>query len=141
MTRAPLDRLEIGHELTPRVHVTTPTQLVRYAGAAQDFSSIHFDANYAQERGFPTVIVHGFLKAAFLAELAVEWAGPGSWFRRFGAKYQGIDIVGAPIVCRGRVQEVWRPERRIALDLWTVNEEGKTTTTATGMVQLGEGLM
>src|SRR5437868_2449449 len=86
----------VGDALPTRVHTTTTAQLVRYAGAARDFSGIHYDSAYARERGFPDVIVHGFLKAGFLAELAREWGGEGSWFRTFGARYQGIDVVGAP---------------------------------------------
>jgi hypothetical protein len=82
--------------------------------------------------------VHGFLKASFLAELGLEWAGKGSWFRKFGAKYKGIDIVGAPIICNGRVDQVWLDEGRAALELWTTSANGKTTTTATGIVQLAQ---
>src|SRR5689334_4679410 len=89
-----------GDELPTAVHFPTTAQLVRYAGAAQDFSGIHYDERYARERGFPSVIVHGFLKAAFLAELAVQWGGPGSWFRRFAVRYRGTDLVGRAIVCR-----------------------------------------
>lgn len=136
--RLSLSELRAGDRLMQRVHVPTPTQLVRYAGAAQDFSPIHFDAEYARERGFPTVIVHGFLKASFLAELAVEWGGKGSWLRRFGAKYRGIDVVGAPIVCDGQVESIELEARRVTLALWTTSAEGKTTTTATGVLQLGE---
>ncbi len=130
--------LEEGHELTPAVQFTTTAQLVRYAGAANDYSGIHYDLGYAHERGFPDVIVHGFLKASFLAELACDWAGPGSWLRRFATRYQGIDVVGAPIVCRGRVTGIRIDERQVSLELWTENAQGARTTTATGQLQLGE---
>jgi acyl dehydratase len=130
--------IEVGQELTPVVHFTSTAQLVRYAGAANDYSGIHYDLEYARERGFPHVIVHGFLKASFLAELACEWAGAGSWLRRFSARYHGIDVVGAPIVCRGRVTAVWPEERALSLELWTENAEGVRTTAATGHLQLGD---
>jgi hypothetical protein len=87
---------EVGYELPARVRVTTTAQLVRYSGAAQDFSAIHHDAEYARRRGFDGVIVHGFLKAAFLAELGQDWAGPEAWYRTFGARYQGTDLVVEP---------------------------------------------
>jgi acyl dehydratase len=129
---------EVGRELPARVRVTTAAQLVRYSGAAQDFSAIHHDAEYARRRGFDGVIVHGFLKAAFLAELGQDWAGPEAWYRTFGARYQGTDLVGAPIVCRGRVSSLDVERSQIALDLWTENVDGRTTTTATGIIQIGE---
>jgi len=127
-----------GDVLPPVVHVTTRAQLVRYAGAARDFSASHYDDRYARERGFPSVIVHGFLKAGLLADLALDWAGSGSWFRTFGARYRGIDLVGHPLVCRGVVLAVPTPDR-VEVELWTESDQGERTTTATGTIQLGGG--
>jgi acyl dehydratase len=128
----------IGFELPARVHTTTAAQLVRYAGAARDFSGIHYDVDYARRRGFDGVIVHGFLKAAFLAELGKDWAGGDAWYRRFGARYTGTDLVGTPITCRGRVTGVDMETAQIALELWTENVDGRRTTTANGIIQIGE---
>ncbi len=128
--------VSIGAELPAKVHTTTAAQLVRYAAAAQDFSGIHYDVEYARRRGFPGVIVHGLLKAAFLAELGQAWAGEEAWFRSFKARYTGTDLVGAPIVCRGRVTSVDDELGQVGLELWTEDVEGRTTTTATGVIQL-----
>ena len=86
---------------------------------------IHFDVDYARRRGFDGVIVHGLLKAAFLAELGQDWAGEGAWYRSFGARYTGTDLVGAPIVCRGRVASLDPTGGQIGLELWTENVEGQ----------------
>ncbi len=128
----------VGFELPPRVHTTTAAQLVRYAGAAQDFSGIHYDVDYARRRGFDGVIVHGLLKAAFLAELGQDWAGDGAWYRSFGARYSGTDLVGAPITCRGRVSSIDAAAGHVGLELWTENAAGRTTTTATGIIEIGD---
>lgn len=137
MIPAHLSDVAVGFELPARVQTTTAAQLVRYAGAARDFSGIHYDVDYARRRGFDGVIVHGFLKAAFLAELGREWAGTDSWYRSFGARYSGTDLVGRPITCRGRVTDIDGDAGRISLDLWTQNVDGRTTTTATGVIQIG----
>lgn len=131
-----MDRIKVGTELPAQVHFTTNKQLVQYAGAANDYSGIHYDRGYAQERGFPDVIVHGFLKAAFLAELAAVWAGPGSRMLSFSTRYQGVDVVGEPITCRGRVVGIDRDAHQISLELWTENASGARTTTATGVLHL-----
>lgn len=133
-----LEDIEVGQRLPVRVHTPTRAQLVRYAGAARDFSPVHFDESYARTRGFPDVIVHGFLKAGFLAELARAWAGETSWFRSFEATYRGFDIAGAPIICRGTVTDVDVPLLRLHLELWTENTSGTRTTTAAGVLQVGE---
>ena len=44
--------------------------LVRYAAASGDFNPIHFDHATGVEAGFPGVIVHGLLMAAWLAGMA-----------------------------------------------------------------------
>lgn len=128
----------IGAELPVRVHTTTAAQLVRYAGAAHDFSAIHYDVDQARARGFGGVIVHGFLKAGFLAELARDWAGHGAWYRSFSARYAGVDLVGAPIVCRGRVSALDTDLSQVGVELWTIDVDGHRTTTAIGTIQMGE---
>lgn len=136
--RAPdLAIIAVGDILPAKVHTPTTAQLVRYAGAARDYSGIHYDTGYARQRGFPDVIVHGFLKAGFLAELGRDWGGHDSWYRRFSARYQGIDVVGSPIVCRGEIVSVDVALAQVELKLWTENAAGKTTTTATGVLEIG----
>lgn len=125
----------VGTRLPARVHVPTRGQLVRYAGAAHDFSAIHYDEEYARWRGFDNVIVHGFLKAGFLAELALDWAGGGSWFSSFGATYRGVDLVGTPLVCRGVVTALPGPGQ-VEVELWTESDGGRRTTTARGTIEL-----
>lgn len=136
---APTSDIRQGTELPTEVRFTTTKQLVQYAGGANDYSGIHYDSAYARERGFADVIVHGFLKAAFLADLACRWGGEGSWFLTYSARYQGVDVVGSPITCSGRVVEVHPDEARVSLELWTENAEGRRTTTATGTLQLTKG--
>lgn len=135
MTADPATAPSIGALLPVRVHVPTRAQLVRYAGAAHDFSAIHYDDAYARWRGFSNVIVHGFLKAGFLAELALDWAGPESWFSSFAATYRGVDLVGTPIVCRGIVKDLPGPGQ-VGVELWTEGEQGQRTTTAEGTIEL-----
>ena len=128
--------IAVGTELPSAVRFTTNKQLVKYAGAANDYSGIHYDRDYAEERGFPNVIVHGLLKAAMLSDLACRWGGTGSWLIDYSARYSGVDLVGAPITCRGRVVDIDAEQRRVNLELWTENVDGVRTTTATGLLQL-----
>lgn len=124
-----------GTELPSAVHVTSTAQLVKYAGGAYDYSGIHYDQDYARSRGFSGVIVHGFLKAGLLARLASEWAGDDAWVASFTARYVGVDVVGAPIVCRGRVDEVSADAASLTLELWTENADGAVTTRARAVLR------
>ncbi|WP_410650104.1 MaoC family dehydratase [Amycolatopsis sp. cmx-4-54] len=76
-----------GEELTPLTIDVTRDQLVRYAGASQDFNPIHWNEAFAKEVGLPDVIAHGMLTMALGARLVTDWLGdPGrlvDYFARF----------------------------------------------------------
>ena len=48
----------------------TTQDLVKFAGATGDFYQIHYDREFAEKTGLPDVILHGFLKKAYLARQA-----------------------------------------------------------------------
>ncbi|MEX2376258.1 MAG: MaoC/PaaZ C-terminal domain-containing protein [Dehalococcoidia bacterium] len=134
-----VDEVEVGDELPSLVKVPSTQQLVRYAGAANDYSSIHFDDRHARRRGFDGVIVHGALKAAFLGQMLTEWCADAGWVKRFDVRYHSIDVPNRPLVCRGRVESIepaGEPQR-IELLIWVENPEGKKSTTGTATIVLG----
>ena len=121
---------EGGEELPPLVRTPTIETLVRYAAAADDFAPLHFDHNYALSRGYDGVIVHGFLKAGYMASMVEAWAGPGAFVKRFRAEYRGADYPGRPITCRGRVTRRHEEDGRPAadVDLRTERADGSVST-------------
>lgn len=46
----------------------TRTRMARYAAAVQDFNPMHFDDEFAQSAGLPTVIVQGPFTVALLLD-------------------------------------------------------------------------
>ncbi len=58
------------------------TDLVRYAGASQDFNPIHWDHGAAVAAGLSGVVVHGLMQSAWLCQ-AVERHGAGIGSARF----------------------------------------------------------
>jgi acyl dehydratase len=46
------------------------SDLVRYAGATEDWNPVHWDHESAVAAGFPTIVVHGLLQAAWLLSAA-----------------------------------------------------------------------
>lgn len=56
--------------------------LVRYAGASQDFNPIHWDHGSAVAAGLPGVVVHGLMQSAWLCQ-AVERHGAAVGSARF----------------------------------------------------------
>jgi acyl dehydratase len=123
-----------GQALPELVKHPTTRQLVQYAGAQGDFYEIHYDQDYARSVRLPGVILHGLLKAGFLAQLVTDWVGDGGTLKSFEVSYRGVDMPGHPYTCRGKVTRVEGKE--IELEVWGEDEDGKRTTVGTATVEL-----
>ena len=126
--------ISVGQELPELVKHPTTRQLVQYAGAQGDFYEIHYDQPYAQSVGLPGVILHGLLKAGFLAQAVTDWMGDQGTLKAFEVSYRGIDQPGHPYRCRGRVTRV--DGNDVEVEVWGEDESGKRTTVGTARVQL-----
>jgi acyl dehydratase len=132
------EQVEVGMSLPRISKEPTTQQLVKYAGASGDFYQIHYDKDFAQASGLPGVIIHGLLKAGWLAELVTAWAGPDAFVRKIAASYRGIDVPGQPYVLTGRVTGKRTEEGRglVDLELWGENRDGQRTTLGSATVDL-----
>ena len=76
------DRFE---RVTP---VVTTMQLVKYAGASDDYNRIHYDQPYAiGEAGLGGIIAHGMLTLAFMSSAVTEWAGAAAVIRHLDGRF------------------------------------------------------
>ena len=121
-------------DLPELVKHPTTRQLVQYAGASGDFYQIHYDQEFARSTGLPGVILHGLLKAAWLAQLVTDWGGPAARLTAFEVSYRGIDLPGRPYRCAGLVKS--RAEGVAELEIWGEDPDGNRTTTGTATVEL-----
>jgi acyl dehydratase len=127
-------QLRAGEELPELVKHPTTRQLVQYAGASGDFYEIHYDQDFARSTGLPGVILHGLLKAGFLAQLVTSAVGEQGRLRTFEVSYRGVDVPGRPCRCRGLVKSV---DGGVAeLEVWTEDPEGNRTTIGEATVEL-----
>ena len=127
-------KAEIGQELPELVKHPTTRQLVQYAGAQGDFYEIHYDQDYARSVRLPGVILHGLLKAGFLAQLVTDWLGDRGTLKSFEVSYRGVDMPAHPYTCRGKVTRIDGQE--VELEVWGEDEDGKKTTVGTATVAL-----
>ena len=130
-------QVQPGQELPELVKEPTTRQLVQYAGASGDFYEIHYDQDYARSTGLPGVILHGLLKAGFLAQLITSWAGANARLKNFEVSYRGLDLPGSPCRCRGVVKSV--EDGTAQLEVWTEDPAGNRTTLGRATVELGQG--
>jgi len=127
-----------GMELPTLEKNPTTQQLVKYAGASGDYYQIHYDREFARASGLASVVVHGALKSAFLAQIVTDWIGEHGTLKRLSAQYRGVDMPGTSIYGKGIVRErsVQDGENIVECELWLENHKGEKTTPGHAVVAL-----
>ena len=121
-----------GMELPSLEFEATRETLVRYAGASDDYVYLHWDQERVKSEGFPDVVVHGWLTAAWIARAAQSVFPPDQAdIRDFAIRYRRTSHPGK-VTCGGTIVACRQDagERHIDLDLWAKDESGTVTTTA-----------
>lgn len=122
MTQLYFEDVEVGTELPAMTKKPTTRQLVKWAGASQDWNELHYDKDAAQKGGLPNVIVQGHLTSSFLAQLLTDWMGGEDGFvKKMEVKWKQFHFPGQEILCRGNVTDKRNEgnENIVEVDLWT----------------------
>jgi acyl dehydratase len=80
--------------------------MIAYAGATWDWHRLHYDSAWLAERGLERPVVDGQLFGALLAEMVVDWAGPGAELTALSFRFKGFVFAGETVRCTGRVTSV-----------------------------------
>lgn len=106
------------------VHVSDPVLLFRYSALTFNGHRIHYDRDYVTKvEGYPGLIFHGPLQAAFIIEMAAKLRG-GSPPKKFS--YRGLQ----PLF-EGSEFSINASENGNGMELWTANAEGQPTMKGT----------
>lgn len=109
----------------------TREDLVRYAEASGDDNRIHLDDQFAQQAGFPSVIAHGMLSMAYLADL-VRFNFPDAEFRvaQLKSRFRKVTFPGDTLELGGEVRKEGgdQENRQLTVHLWARNQKGEVTT-------------
>lgn len=81
------DAVAVGDALPPLSAQLRRVDLVRYAGASEDFNPIHWNQRVATSVGLPDVIAHGMLTMATAGRIVTDWAGDPGAVRELGARF------------------------------------------------------
>jgi len=130
--------VEEGLSIPDLIKNPSKRQLVKWAAASGDFNELHYDKDLATSLGFPDVILHGRLKAAFLGQLITDWIGERGNLRKLSCSYRRNDLPGQELTCRGRVTRkyVQNSDHMVECEIWTESLQGEQTTPGTATVVL-----
>ncbi|MFJ7902202.1 MaoC family dehydratase [Streptomyces sp. NPDC096198] len=130
----------VGAELPPRTVTLSRTDLVRYAGASEDFNPVHWNPRVAREAGLPDVIAHGMLTMALAARTVTEWTGDPGAIVEYRTRFSKPVVVpddaqGATVEVRGTVAALL-DDARVRIDLVVTCGGTKVLSEARAVVRL-----
>ncbi|MCL5116906.1 MAG: MaoC family dehydratase N-terminal domain-containing protein [Firmicutes bacterium] len=115
--------MQSGDELGPFRFQVTREQLVRYAGASDDYNPIHYDDALAQSLGLPGIIVHGMLNMGLIARYVMAALPEGTQLEQYGVRFRQMVQPGQDLMVTARVREADAAAAR--LDVQLAVEGGK----------------
>jgi 3-methylfumaryl-CoA hydratase len=105
-------------------HMADPVLLFRYSALTFNGHRIHYDRDYVTKvEGYPGLIFHGPLQAAFIVELAAKLRG--------GKPPQKFSYRGVQPLFEGSVFSVNANDNGDVMELWTANSVGEPTMKGT----------
>jgi hydroxyacyl-ACP dehydratase HTD2-like protein with hotdog domain len=117
----------------PTLEITLDrSALVKYAGASDDYTYVHWDHPRMIEEGFPDVVVHGWLTFAYMCQAVTNWIPRQiADIERYAVRYRKPTFPGT-IACGGHIARLrHEPDAfRVDLELWARGGDGGVTTTA-----------
>ncbi len=128
----------IGDEIPTLVKHPTTAQLVRWAGAVDDYYPIHYDKDFARGAGLPEVIAHGWLTFSFLTQLLTDWMGDKGILKKLTCQYRGMHFAGEDCVCKGKVTKKYTEDSEyyVECEIWAENAKGERTTPGSALITL-----
>lgn len=117
-----------GDEFSGRSIPVTQETIDEYGQLNGDNDIIHYDKQYAQERGFRDTIAHGLMAVSYLSEsLRDEW-GPG-WITSGSLEIRWTAPVcpGDTVTPKGTILSADQVEggRRVTAEVWVENQMGE----------------
>ena len=105
-------------------HMADPVLLFRYSALTFNGHRIHYDRNYVTKvEGYPGLIFHGPMQAAFLVEFAAKLHG--------GAAPAKFSYRGVQPLFEGSEFSVNANDNDAGMELWTANSQGAPTMKGT----------
>lgn len=138
MAQVHYDEVNEGSEIPTLEKTPTTRTLVMWAGASGDFFELHYDKEFAKSMGFPNVLVHGRLEAAYLTQLLTDWVGDKGEVKKMSVQYRGNAFPGEKLLCKGKVTKKYSKDGQnlVELEIWVENPAGQKITPGTAIVAL-----
>ena len=112
---------EVLPELT--IEPISRASLALYAGASGDHNPIHIDTDYANQVGYPDVIVHGMLIMGYLGRILTDNLNQ-SKILEYDVRFISVTNISDQLTCSGIVKTIREidDKKEMELDLIVKNQ-------------------
>ncbi len=138
VTTLAYNNLNIGAEIPSLVKQPTTKQMVKWAGAVDEYFEIHYDKDFAICQGLPGVLVAAGMLWAYLGEMLTNWIGDSGFVKKISCSFRGMHVPKEAVICKGKIinKYILENEHCIECEIWTENIRGEKTVLGTAIIAL-----
>ena len=129
---------EVG-EVLPKLIIEpiSRASLALYAGASGDHNPIHIDTDYANQVGYPDVIVHGMLIMGYLGRILTDNLNQ-SKILEYDVRFISVTNISDQLTCSGIVKTIREidDKKEMELDLIVKNQFNDIKLNGYSLVQI-----
>jgi len=127
-----------GQSIPPLVKHPTPRQLVKWAASSEEYYEIHYDKDFAIEKGLPGIVCHGMLLISFLGQMITDWIGPRGTLKKLTTSNRALAIPNQDLTCKGVVTKKYTEngENIVQYDIFLEDSKGEKCITGSALATL-----
>ena len=126
-------------EVLPKLTIEpiSRASLALYAGASGDHNPIHIDTDYANQVGYPDVIVHGMLIMGYLGRILTDNLNQ-SKILEYDVRFISVTNISDQLTCSGIVKTIREidDKKEMELDLIVKNQYNDIKLNGYSLVQI-----
>jgi acyl dehydratase len=122
-----MSEVSVGDELPAQTFPVRRLELVKYAGASQDFNPIHWNERFAQSVGLPDVIAHGMFTMAEAVRVVTDWCGDPGMLVDYQVRFV------KPVVVPDGIEEGDGARIEVTAKIGAISEDGVARIDLTAM--------
>jgi 3-hydroxybutyryl-CoA dehydratase len=125
----------VGDEMPPFTASVAAKMMEEFGILIDDRNPVHFDDNFARNKGFPAAIAHSAVGSSLLLRMMTKWLG--AWplsGDEIEIAFVAPVLVGYELTARGLCTEV--TEQVSLWDIWCENQDGKKLIAGTARIAL-----
>jgi acyl dehydratase len=98
-----------------------------WAASSEEYYEVHYDKDFAQEKGLPGIIVHGMLLISFLGQMITDWIGDWGTVKKIRTSNRAMALPNQDLICKGTVtwKYVENNENLVQCEIWLETEKGE----------------